>query len=380
MNGWPTFYKTLIVLGTIVFAFLLYRLGETVIVLFGAIIFASAIRPVVDWLAKRGLNKSLSILLIYLVIISSILGLLIVAIPPMVGLIAELFTSENLISKIRPLIYQLAIFGWDQLHLDVAVLKPVLALPEQLQQMITQATADATAQAGPMAMSTLFSLSQIFLGLVMSFYWLTAHEMMLNLLLKMSPTRNRTRVEVIWHDIESTLGSFVRGQVILGMAIGIAAYIGLWLIRVPYALPLAVVAGLTEAIPMIGPFLGMIPAVLIGFTVSPITGLLVTGWYILIQQLESNILVPKVMEKSVGLHPLVVIVALIAGGSLNGIIGALLAVPVAGALQVIARHLLIEPVIQSMAPKVESGAVIFVPDHEADTDIVQSGPAKVEIS
>lgn len=380
MNGWHTFYKTLIIIGTLVCVYLLYRLGETVVVLFGAIVFASSIRPVVDWLAKRGLNKTLSILFIYLLILGSVLGLLIVAIPPMVGMFAELFTSENLISKIRPLIYQLAIFGWDQLHFDVAVLKPILAFPEQLQQMLTQATADASAQAGPMALSTLFSLSQIFLALVMSFYWLTAHEMMLSLLLKMSPSHNRSRVEVIWHDIESTLGSFVRGQMILVMAIGVAAYIGLLLIHVPYALPLAIVAGLTEAIPMVGPFLGMIPAVLIGFTVSPTIGLLVAGWYILIQQLESNILVPKVMEKSVGLHPLVVIVALIAGGSLNGIVGALLAVPVAGALQVIAQHLLIDPAIQSVAPKVEAdGTVMFLPEQEDKIEIIQAGPTKVEL-
>jgi len=135
--------------------------------------------------------------------------------------------------------------------------------------------------------------------------------------------------------------------------------VGLLLFRVPYATALAVIAGLTEAIPIVGPFIGGAAAVLVGLTVSGETALLMAGWYVLIQQLENHILVPKVMERSVGLNPLVVIIALVVGGILNGLVGALLAVPVAGALQVILRHLLIDPAIQSHELRTESGIVVL---------------------
>jgi predicted PurR-regulated permease PerM len=196
----------------------------------------------------------------------------------------------------------------------------------------------------------------------MGFYWLTAREQILNLLLRLSPLSRRSYVELIWNDVEKTLCAYVRDQVILIVVIGVAAYVGLVILGIPYAPALAIIAGLTEAIPLVGPFLGAIPAVLVGFTISPTTGLLIAGWYLLIQQLEGNILVPKIMEHQVGLNPLLVMIALIAGGTLNGMVGALLAVPIAGALQVIVRHLLIDPTLKSNAPQVENGIVIFDAD------------------
>ncbi|HBY92724.1 MAG: AI-2E family transporter [Ardenticatenaceae bacterium] len=365
MNGRHTFYKTIIILATLVAVYLLYRLSETIIVLFAAIIFASAIRPFVDVLERRGLNRGLAILTIYIFIIGAVAGLLVVAVPPLIGLGMELFSNGKFLEMGRRFALQLASFGWDRFHLPIA-----FTLPAKFQALIGEAGDTASRQAWPLALGTGVAVTQIFLALVMAFYWLTARPLILDLLLRMSPVRHRERLELIWTDIEETLGAFVRGQVILVLAIGAAAFAGLLILRVPYPLALAVVAGLTEAIPMIGPFLGAIPAVLVGFMVSPTTGLLVAGWYLLIQELEGHVLVPKVMEKSVGLNPLVVIIALIAGGTLNGIVGALLAIPVAGALQVVARHLLIEPAIQNNAPRTELGIVLFDDEEPEETAIV----------
>jgi predicted PurR-regulated permease PerM len=210
---------------------------------------------------------------------------------------------------------------------------------------LREANDSAMVQALPVARNTVTVIGQVLLAMIMSFYWLTTRQPLLNLLLRLSPLHYRERTGVVWNDIETTLGAYVRAQIIMIVTIGVAAYIGLLLLRVPYALPLAVVAGLTEAIPIVGPIFGAIPAVLIAFSINPVTGLLVAGWYIVIQQLEANILVPKLMESQIGLNPLLVIVAIIAGATLNGVVGALLAIPVAGAVQVIARHLLIEPAL-----------------------------------
>ncbi|HYN88216.1 MAG TPA: AI-2E family transporter, partial [Ardenticatenaceae bacterium] len=349
-------------------AYLLYRLGETVLVLFAAIIFASAIRPYVDMLGGRGIGRGPAILICYFAILAAFVGLLIVAIPPLIGLMTELVKEGVLIERVGELSRSLYRFGWSQFSIRVPQL---FTVPQQLQALMDQAEGSVRELAWPFARDAGYIVSQLFVALLMGFYWLTSRDVFLDLANRVTPLRHRERVLLVWNDIEETLGSYVRGQMILMVCIGVASYVGLLLLRVPFPLALAVVAGLTEVIPVIGPILGMIPAVMVGFTVSPTLGLLVIGLYILIQQLENNVLVPKIMERSVGLNPLVVIVALVAGSSLNGVVGALLAIPVAGALQVIAKHLLIQPAIESQKPRTEAGIVIFdTPEPEAPPAIV----------
>ncbi|MGH2543102.1 MAG: AI-2E family transporter, partial [Ardenticatenaceae bacterium] len=158
----------------------------------------------------------------------------------------------------------------------------------------------------------------------------------------------------------TTLGDYIRGTGLLMLAIGVATFIGLLILRVPYPLALALLAGLFEAIPMVGATLGAIPAVLVAFTVSPMTGVLTILLFTLIQFFENNVLVPRIHEHSLGLNPLLVLIAVVAGASLNGMVGALLAIPVAGALQVIARYLVVEPMIEEASGShEESGIRVF---------------------
>jgi predicted PurR-regulated permease PerM len=364
MTGRQVFNATVIVLVTLALAYLLLQVGQVIIVLFIAIVFASTIRPIVDWLSRHRVPRGLAILLVYLAIFAGVGGLLVVAIPPLVNLGIELLSGTMLIDRIQTLAQRLAIFGWNQFH----IVLPVFELPRALSDLMGQAGDTAQKLAWPVAQNAVLVLSQVVLVIVMGVYWLTAREPMLNLLLRMSPLRHRATVEQIWTDVEMTLGSYARGQIILMGVIGIADLIGLLILRVPYAPALAVIAGLTEAIPVVGPFLGAAPAILVGFTVSGETALLVAAWYIVIQQLEGHILVPKIMERSVGLNPLVVIIALVVGGILHGVLGALLAVPVAGALQVIVRHLLIEPTIQSHELRTESGILILTDEEPLETN------------
>ena len=119
--------------------------------------------------------------------------------------------------------------------------------------------------------------------------------------------------------------------------LGTLIYIGLTILGVKYALVLALIAGLTEAIPFVGPFIGAVPAVFLAFLESPFKALLVLILYIVVQQLENNIIVPKVMQKTVGLNPIVVMVAILLGAKLAGVLGALLAIPIATAAMVVAK-------------------------------------------
>jgi len=149
-------------------------------------------------------------------------------------------------------------------------------------------------------------------------------------------------VESLAHKVEVKTGAWVRGQIVLMFLVGFTTYIGLTILGVEFALPLAVIAGLLELIPTIGPIVSAIPAAIIAFTQGPLLGLGVIALYILIQQLENNILVPKVMEKAVGLSPLITIFSLLVGAALFGILGAVLAVPFAAI-----TYLIVEDRIQS---------------------------------
>lgn len=355
MTGRQVFTGTLIVLATLAVAYLLLRVGEVVIVLFIAIVFASTIRPLVDWLSAHRVPRGIAILLVYVVVLGAFAGLLIVSIPPLVGLSVELISGNLLVTRLQTLVQQLSYFGWSEFRIIV----PSIQVPEVLSNLMGAASDTAQQMAWPVARDMAVTLGQVVLVFVIAVYWLTARKPTLDLLLRMSPMRHRAHVEQIWTDVELTLGSYLRGQTILMVVIGLAALVGLIIFRVPYAPALAVIAGLTEFIPMVGPFIGGAAAVLVAFTVSGQTALLVAAWYIAIQQLENHVLVPRIMGRSVGLNPLVVILALVIGGILGGVLGALLAVPVAGALQVIVRHLLIDPTIQSHELQTESGIVLL---------------------
>jgi predicted PurR-regulated permease PerM len=136
--------------------------------------------------------------------------------------------------------------------------------------------------------------------------------------------------------VQDKLGLWLRAQLLLSGIIFLVTWIGLLILGVKYSLVLALIAGITEVIPFIGPIIGAIPAVLLAFLQSPIKALLVLILYLVIQQLEGNILVPKVMQKTVGLNPIVVIVVILLGAKIAGVLGALLSIPVAVAIMTIA--------------------------------------------
>jgi predicted PurR-regulated permease PerM len=132
----------------------------------------------------------------------------------------------------------------------------------------------------------------------------------------------------------------VRGQLLLMLAIGVMSGVGFWALGLPNPLALAVLAGLFEIVPLVGPILSAAPAILVALAIDPWKALVVAGYALLIQQIENNILVPRIMGRTVGINPLVVLIGILIGAALYGIPGAFLAVPVAGALQVILAHTL----------------------------------------
>jgi predicted PurR-regulated permease PerM len=175
---------------------------------------------------------------------------------------------------------------------------------------------------------------------VLSFYLLVEWKTFVKLASSPFSGSQEKKVSNLIIKIEKGLGAWVRGQLALSIIVGVVTYIGLTILAVPYALPLALIAGIFEIIPLIGPIISAIPAILIGLTVSPAIALAAMALFIVVQQLENNLIVPMVMSKVVGLQPPVVIIALLIGAKLNGIGGAFLAIPVVIIAKIIFKEFL----------------------------------------
>jgi predicted PurR-regulated permease PerM len=153
---------------------------------------------------------------------------------------------------------------------------------------------------------------------------------------------NRARAKRIANDATIKVGAWLGGQLLLGAIIGATATIGFWLIGVPYFYVLGLIAAIGEQVPVVGPIMAAVPAILLGWTVSPQTALIVAVYCWTQQFIENNFLVPRIMERQVGVSPVTIMVALLIGSSLLGLPGAILAVPTAAIVQVIVQELLVK--------------------------------------
>lgn len=350
------FYKTLIVLGTLAGLYTLFQLRSILLLFFGAILFASTVRPLVLFFSRRGVPAIASILGIYLVFLAGVIGVFIILLPGLVTNLQTLVNSQSsILLALEKALERLASFVGSGAGMAIPI--PRVA---ELQAYLADLQKSAQAQLDATLFDSIRVISEAVILFVLAFYWLTERDHLEELSLKMLPLRNRERFITILNDIENTLGAYVRGQTILCAAVGVAAFAVLLVLDVRSALLLGVFAGVAEAIPMIGPIIGGIPAILIALLDSPEKALLVTVAYIVIQQIESQVLVPKVMERQVGLSPLFVLLALTAGNLLGGIIGALVAIPIAAALRVLIKELIVVPTVESRKfPVVEGGAILL---------------------
>jgi predicted PurR-regulated permease PerM len=164
-------------------------------------------------------------------------------------------------------------------------------------------------------------------------------ENLVALFVRLFPHMRRARVEDACRRVTSKISAWLGGQVLLALIIGSTAALGLFLLGVPFFYVLALIAGIGEIIPIVGPILSAVPAIAVALSVSPTLALGVIAFFFAQQQLENHILVPKIMQRQVGISAVTVIIALLIGGSLLGIVGAILAVPTAAILQVLFEEL-----------------------------------------
>lgn len=302
---------------------LLWALRDLVVLLFVVLVLVAAISPLIDrWSAR--MPRIVAILLMYLLILA-VLGLAgAVMVPPLVLQIGQIANVlPDFFSRFLP---------------DVKNLRDLTSTSQESLQSI----ADQLGRVG----STLYTTTRGVVGgifatftvFILSFYLLLEEKGAKKLFLTYFPAPNREKIAASIEKIGRKLGGWLRGQLVLMLLMAVLYWVALSILGVPYALALAVWGGLMEIIPYIGPVLFAIPAVLIAFTVSPLIGFLVLVLFIVFQQLENQLIVPKVMQKTVGLSPVVIIISLLAGGKLFGILGVILAIPVAAAVSVILQE------------------------------------------
>jgi predicted PurR-regulated permease PerM len=183
----------------------------------------------------------------------------------------------------------------------------------------------------------LFSFGTI---LVIVFYWLNEKSIIRRYIFSRMPEDQQAHWSDLWDSVEKKLGAWMRGQLTMMLFIGVMAGIGYTIMGLKFAFALAVIAGLTELIPLIGPYAGGTPAVLVALTQSLTLTVIVVVFIVVLQLIEGNVLVPRVMESAVGISPLTVIIGILIGTTLAGIGGALIAVPISAAIQVIVNNLL----------------------------------------
>ena len=178
--------------------------------------------------------------------------------------------------------------------------------------------------------------------LILAFYLMVDAETFVRTFVRLFPRAERSRVEDACRRISTKVSAWLGGQLLLAGIIGGTAALGLFLMGVPYFYVLALIAGIGEMIPIVGPLLAAVPAIAVAFTVSPTLALGVAVFFFVQQQFENHVLVPKVMERQVGVSAAAVIVALLVGGTLLGVVGAILAIPTVAILQVIFEELILE--------------------------------------
>lgn len=363
MTPYQVFRNTLIILITLVFAYLLFLTTRVTVVLLAAIIVASAVRPLVMRLKRWRVPHGVAIVLVYAFIALSVIVLIVAVLPPMVNQIAGyLQDDDRLASRIIYAQYTVERLIYQNTGQEIELLER-----DDIREAVSDALNQFTTTAPSMITGASEVLGDFILIFVMGIYWLTSRDRAVNFILNLMPMGKKETVNTIIREIEEGMGAYVRGIIIVSILVGLLNFVIMALLRVPNAATLGFIAGIITAVPIVGGVLGVVITTGLALLTSPVQALLVFLTTIGVQQVENYILTPRIMSRSVGFDEILVLVLVAAGFTLNGIVGALLAVPLAGAAYILIRYLILEPRRQNIQPETVKGGVLLKPaDAKAD--------------
>ena len=328
-------FAVAVLFGGVALAWSLYIVRDALQLLYLSVMLSLGVSPVVRWIenrhwfgGKRRMPRWLAILTLYAVLAVLVVLTLDIIVPPLIAQVRDL--SAHLPE------YNDHAQAWLVSH-------RILRRPFTLAEMVERAP-DTNATVSGILGVVNQAVGLVLTGftvLVLSFYLLVEGEDLFKGLVRVMPDEVRPRWWRIGNDVAVKVGAWMGGQFVLCVMIGTSAGIGFWLIGLPYFYVLGLVCGIGEVIPMIGPIIAAVPAVLVGATLGVNTAVIVAIFMFVQQQIENNVIIPRLMQKQTGISPILVMVAILIGGSLLGVLGALLAVPTAAILQILVREYLI---------------------------------------
>lgn len=325
------FLGSIIVLGLL----LLLSVRSILSPFFVAFVLAYLLSPIVEGLVKRGVGRRLSISLVFV-------GILLVIGLTFFFILPKLYSELSKLAVVLPSTMQTL----DQLIQNFRSNFQTAGLPSQVASVIDTHLAEGQAFLTARLESfldrlpeILTSMSLLILSPVIAIYLLADWRRLQVGFLRIVPQRWRVKWQRVLQDISHVVRSFIRGNLIVAVIVGILSGVGVKLVGMDYALLIGVICGVFDLIPYFGPLIGAVPSILLGLIVSPVMALKVAIVIFIVQQLEGDVISPKLMGDSVGLHPLWIVFALLAGGELAGFWGMLFSVPFAAVLRIIIRHI-----------------------------------------
>jgi predicted PurR-regulated permease PerM len=306
----------------------LFLVRDVVILLFIAVIIAASIDPVVDWLQKKKVSRSVGAMIIYVVLFSVVALIISFMVPSIVNQFNDFSkNSSQYFSSLNDLVHSSQNKGIDK---------------------IIQGIADNAESSFSNISKNIFSKTLgVFSGLLsivvvfsMAFYMVMEEDGIKKFIVSTVPDKKKVYAASLTDRIENKIGKWVLGQLFLMVVIFILDFVGLYLVGVPYPLLLACFAAILEVVPYVGPIIAAVPGIFLGFLVSPTVGMLAFLVYLIAQQFESHVVIPLTMKKAVGLNPVVTIVAILIGFKLAGVLGAIIAVPAATAISLVVSDLM----------------------------------------
>jgi len=319
---------------------LLYRLRILILLFFVAVVLGTAIRPGVEWLRRKGIARNTGIIIIYVLIAALTVGFLYLTLPLLADQATQISQTipqyygalrEGLVNSGNRLLQNIGLRLPSRLSLFLNRDPSSEAVINQVTQTVFYAN---------IGVKAILSVLAVFL---LAYYWTQESNLAIRTLLRLVPNQRRNRILNFFSLAETKIGGYIRGQGILCLAVGTAAFFAYFLIGLPYILILAIIAGIMEMVPIFGPALGAIPALLTALSTEPekaIWVLVATG---VIQMMENAWLVPRVMRHSMGVNPIITLLSLVGFGSVLGFPGALLALPLAAIIQLLFDQVLLSP-------------------------------------
>ena len=311
------------------------RLATTLTILLVALFLTLALNPIVEWLGRRGLRRSLSVGIVFLgvIVVFTLLGLLVF--PPVIS------QGSELVQEAPSYVDRILNASWVQ-ELDKNY-DVVDKISEEFNKRLTDETFISSVLGGVLGAgrAVVNGVFQTFTILILTLYFLASLPKMKRVAYSMVPASRRNRVAQLSEEIMRRTGSYAIGQVAIATVNAVLSYVMMTLLGIPYAAVLAVLVGFLGLVPMVGATLGAALVCLVAFFDDPRSALFAGIYYLVYQQIENYVIAPRIMQRTVSVPGAVTVVAALAGGTLLGVLGALLAIPVAAAALLLVDEVLV---------------------------------------